>query len=117
MVVVTTPWIDHRERAWLPGQRVALPADVYAKYAPLEYFARELVRARHFSGREYWHAVGCGDVLERVNPKYPLPVRLDRRSSPEVVPMPGQPPRQPYTYTVRKTEPRCGCHNRTKTNA
>lgn len=81
-VFVKEPWLAPWGGTYLPGMRLWLSATIYAKYRPLGYFGRELIRARHFSGVEYWHAAGCGGHL--LMPTEPRPTVLE----PEGVPVP-----------------------------
>lgn len=112
-VVIVEPWIDPDGNRRLPGQTVILHKEVYARHAGLGYFARSVVRARHFSGREYWHQTGCSGtplvtrlpVPEFLEPPRDVPIHpLVRAMMP---PLMKAPVRQVVYH-------RCGCQKEQK---
>lgn len=63
-VWVVEPWMREDGVRFQPGMRLVISADYYRKWAGLDYFARDFRRCRHWSGREYLHAVSpCGALL------------------------------------------------------
>lgn len=62
-VVVTMPW-RWRDVTWPVGRVLWIPVEEYVKWRRIgEFLEREYVRCRHWSGREYLHAVSCNGKL------------------------------------------------------